>query len=113
MKDLAHPAAVAPGQVLVDRDQVDTLAAEGVQVEGERGDERFALAGAHLDHFALMEQHAAHKLHIVGAQADGTARRLAGQGKRLGQHVVEFRAAGHALLEGQRPLAQGVVRQGR
>ncbi len=111
VENLAHPAAVAPGQVFVDRDQMDALAAEGVEVERQRGDERLAFAGAHLDHFALMEQHAAHELHVVGAQADAAARRLAGQGERLDQHVVEFRAAGHALLEVERPLAQRLIGQ--
>jgi len=110
VEDLAHPAAVAPGQVLVDRDQVCALTFQGIEVERQRGDERLALAGAHLDHFALVEQHATHELYVVGAQADGAPGRLAGQGERLGQGVVEFHTAGHALLKSQRPLAQGVVR---
>jgi len=67
---------------------VDALTLQGVEIERQRGHERLALAGAHLDYFALMEQHAAHELHVVGAQPDRATRCLAGQGERLGQHVV-------------------------
>ena len=37
-----HPLHVAPGQVVVDRDQVDALAGERVQVERQRGHQRLA-----------------------------------------------------------------------
>jgi hypothetical protein len=46
--DGGHPARVAPGEVIVDRDQVGSLAGDGAQVERQRGDQGFALAGAHL-----------------------------------------------------------------
>src|SRR3712207_8570345 len=38
--DLAHPVRVAPGQVVVDGDDVDTLAAQGVEIYGHGGGER-------------------------------------------------------------------------
>ena len=46
--NLAHPLRVATGQVVVDRDDVDALALERVQIGGQRGDERLAFAGLHL-----------------------------------------------------------------
>ncbi len=46
--DLAHPLAVALGQVVVDRDDVDAPARQRVEVGGEGGYQRFALTGLHL-----------------------------------------------------------------
>ena len=46
--ELAHALGVAPGKVVVHRDQVDAASGEGVEVDRERGYERLALAGGHL-----------------------------------------------------------------
>jgi len=40
----AHPASVAPCQVIVHRDQVSTLAFEGVKVKRQSGREGFAFS---------------------------------------------------------------------
>ena len=60
----AHPLGVAPGQVVVDRDDVDALAFERVQVGGQGGDERLAFAGLHLGDLAAVEHRAADQLHV-------------------------------------------------
>jgi hypothetical protein len=52
--DLAHPLAVAPGEVVVDRDQVSALAGQRIQVERQGGDQGLALAGGHLGDLALV-----------------------------------------------------------
>ena len=46
--DLAHPLAVAPGQVVVDGHDMHVVPGNGVQIAGQSGDERLALAGLHL-----------------------------------------------------------------
>ena len=43
-----HPLGVALGQVVVDGDDVDAFACEGVEEDGEGGHECLALAGSHL-----------------------------------------------------------------
>ena len=60
--DLAHPLGVALGEIVVDGDDVDAAAGEGVQVAGKRGDEGLAFAGLHLGDFAGVEDDAADKL---------------------------------------------------
>ncbi len=45
--DTAHPLGVAAGQVVVDGNDVHAFAAERIEVDGQRGDERFTLAGFH------------------------------------------------------------------
>ena len=46
--EAAHPLRISAGEVVVDGDDVDALAGEGVEVHGQGGGEGFALAGAHL-----------------------------------------------------------------
>ena len=51
--EAAHPLRVAAGQVVVDGDDVDALAGERVEVGGQGGDQRLALAGLHLGDLPL------------------------------------------------------------
>jgi hypothetical protein len=71
--DRAHPARVAAGEVVVHRDQVGAPAAEAVQVESERRDQRLALAGLHLGDLAEMEHDAPDQLDVEVAQTEGAA----------------------------------------
>ena len=45
--DPAHPLRVTSRQVIVDRDDVHTLAAERIQVDGQRCHQRLAFTGSH------------------------------------------------------------------
>ena len=60
-----HPFRVAPGQIVVDRHDVDALARQRVQEDRKRRDERLALAGRHLGYVALVQYDAAEKLAVV------------------------------------------------
>jgi hypothetical protein len=48
MIEPAHPDGVAASQIIVDGDDVHTLAGQGIQVAGQGRDQGLALAGAHL-----------------------------------------------------------------
>ena len=85
----AHPLGIATRQVVVDRDKVDTLAAESVEVDGERGDERLTLSSFHLGDPAEVERRAAHHLNVIVTLADDTIGGLAGDRERFDQDVVE------------------------
>jgi hypothetical protein len=61
---------------------------QGVQIDGQNRHQGFAFAGFHFGDFPLVKDHAAHNLHIVGAQADGPFGRLAGHGKSFRQEIV-------------------------
>ena len=97
--DLAHPLAVALGQVVVDGDNVDPLPRQGVEVGGKGRHQGLALAGLHLGDAALMEDDAAHQLHPVGPEAQHPVRRLPGGGEGLGENVVQSLAVLQALFE--------------
>ena len=90
LEDGRHPGRVAPGQVVVDRDQVAGVARQGVEVERQGRDQGLALARHHLGDGAVVQDDAAHQLHVVVAQAQGALGGLAHQGEGLGQDVIEL-----------------------
>ncbi len=87
--DLAHPLGVALGEVVVDGDDVDAAAGEGVEVAGKGGDEGFAFAGLHFGDLAGVEDHAADELDVEVTHVDGAAGGFANDGEGLGHEVVE------------------------
>ena len=97
--DPPHPLGVAAGQVVVDRDDVDALAGQRVQVDRQRRDQRLAFAGLHLGDAAVVQHHAADELHVEVAHAQHALARLAADGERLGQEVVQRRAVFQARPE--------------
>ena len=87
--DRRVPAGVAPGQVIVDRDQVGALALERVQVKRQHRDQRLAFARLHLGDLPLVQHDAAHRLDVEVAEADRPAGRLPDHGEGLDQQVIE------------------------
>ena len=97
--DAAHPFGVALGEVVVDGHDVDAALRQGVEVDGERGDQRLAFAGLHLGDLALVQDHAADHLHVEMALAERAPGRLAHGGEGRHQQVVEIGAVGELLAE--------------
>ncbi len=83
--------AVAAGEVIVDRDEVDAPAGQRVQVDGQGGDEGLAFAGAHLGDLAAVQDDAADELDIVVALVDGALGGFTHDGEGLGQELVQIR----------------------
>lgn len=79
--DRAHPVGVAAGQVIVLSDQVGAAAEKAIQVQRQGGDESLAFAGLHLGDPAVVKDGAAHKLHVIMAQAQGAAGGFAHRGE--------------------------------
>ena len=98
--DLAHPFGVALGEVVVDGDDVDAAAGEGIEIAGERGDEGLAFAGLHLGDLAGVEDHAADQLDVEVAHADGALAGFADDGEGFGQDGVEGGLFGGDALVG-------------
>ena len=95
----AHPGGVAAGQVVVDGDEVDAAAGQGVEIHRHRGDQGLALAGLHLGDGALVQHDGPHDLHVEGAHAGGALRGLPGHGEGLGHEIVERLSAGEPFSE--------------
>ena len=95
----AHQLGLVLGEVVVDRDDVDALALERVEVGRQGRDEGLALTGLHLGDVAEVQGGATHELHVEVPLAEGALGRLADRGERLGQEVVEGLAVGEPLAE--------------
>ena len=98
--DLAHPFGVAFGEVVVDGDDVDAVAGEGVEVAGKRGDEGLAFAGLHLGDLAGVEDDAADHLDVEVAHLDGALAGFADDGEGFGEDGVEGGLFGGDALVG-------------
>ncbi len=83
--DRRHPFRVAPGQVVVDGDDVDAVAGQRVEEHRQGRGQGLALAGPHLRDRAVVENHAADQLHVVVALTGRPPRGLAGQREGLRQ----------------------------
>jgi len=94
-----HPGRVAAGQVVVDGDDVHTLAFQRIEVGRQRGDQGLAFTRTHFRDLAQVQHHAADQLHVVMAHAQHAAAGLAADGEGFGQDLVERLPAGDALLE--------------
>ncbi len=97
--DLAHPLAVAAGQVVVHRHDVHALGFQRIEVNRQGGDQRLAFAGLHLGDLALVQDHAALELDVERPLAERALGRLAHRGEGLDQEVVEGFALGETLAE--------------
>ena len=86
------------------------LARKRVQVNRQRGHQRFTFAGLHFGDAALVKHHAAGELHVEVALAECALGCLAHDRKRLWQKIVEGFALGHTLAEGRRLRSQLFVR---
>ncbi len=85
----AHPLGVEPGEVVVDGDEVNAASGEGVEIAGQRRDERLALAGLHFRDPTEVERGAAHDLDVEVALAQYPLAGLAHGREGVGQEVVE------------------------
>ena len=109
--DLAHPLGVAPREVVVDRDDMDALAGERVQIDGQGGDQGLALAGLHFGDLAVVQHHAADELHVEMALPEGAAAGFSDDGECFGEQFVERRAICQAGSEFRGLGGQSLVRQ--
>ena len=108
---LAHPLRVAVGQIVIDRDDMDTLAGKRVQVDRQRRRQRLALAGPHFRNFSVMQRHAAEQLHVEVAHPHDALGAFAHHGEGVCQQIVERFASGDPVPEGLRLGAQRIVAQ--
>ena len=97
--DLAHPAGVAAGEVVIHGDDVDALPLERIEVDRERRDQGLAFAGLHLGDLAAVKCDAADQLDVVMALAKRPRRRFADRRERLGQQIVDLGAVRQPALE--------------
>ena len=87
--DLPHPFSIAPGEVIVDCDDVDALALKRVEIDRQGGDQRLAFAGAHFGDLTPMQHDPADHLNIEVAHAEHTDAGFTDRSEGFGQQIVE------------------------
>ena len=95
----AHPFGVALCQVIVDCDNVDAFAVEGIQICRKRRHERFAFTGLHFCDAALMKDNSADKLHVEVPHIESALARFANDCESVRQQVLERLSVLESLLE--------------
>ena len=96
---LAHPLRVAPGQIIVHRDDVNALPGQAVEVRRQGGHQGFAFTGFHFGDPALVEHDAADDLHREVTHPQHTGRGLAAYGERVGQDIIQGLAVRQPVLQ--------------
>ena len=61
----AHPLRVTLGEVVIHRDDVDTITREGIEEDGERSDEGLTFPRSHLGDLTLVQDGTPEELHVV------------------------------------------------
>ena len=107
----AHPTRVAAGEVIIHRDHMHALGAQGVQVHRQGCGQRLAFAGAHFRNLAVVQGHAAQHLHIEMAHLHDAFGAFAHDRKRFRQQCVQIFSGGNAVLELLGLCSQGIVRE--
>ena len=110
--DLTHPLAVALGEVVVHRDNVDALVGDGVEICRERGDEGLSLAGPHLGYHPPVQDDATHELHGEVAHPEDALGCLPHDGEGLREQLVELLSPLVAFPKIRGHTAQFLVRHG-
>ena len=88
---------------------MDALAGKGIEVGGQGGDQRFALAGLHFRDAPLMQNDTAHDLNGEVAHAEDTVGGFAAGGKGFRQDILEGLAGGEQRAEAVGLALQGLV----
>ena len=97
--DPTHPFGVAAGEIVIHRDDVDTLAGQRIEVGCQRRHEGLALAGAHFSDPALVQNHAADQLNIEMALAENPLGRFANGREGWDQQIIQGSAGGQLFAE--------------
>lgn len=107
--DAAHPLGIAPGEVVVDRNDVNAFTGKAVEIAGQSSNQRFPFTGFHFSDAPFVQHHSADQLDIEVAHVQDAAASFAANGKGFDKEVVEGFAIGEALFEGGRVGGKFVV----
>ncbi len=87
--DAAHPLCVAACEVVVDRDNVDSIFGDGIECNRRGCSQRLAFTGAHFGDLALVQHDAAHELNVEVPLTESASRCFTHVSEDLGKQVVE------------------------
>ena len=96
---LAHPAGIAAGQVIIDRHHMHALASQRIEVNRQRCGQGFSFPSPHFRNFSVVQRHAAHHLYVEVAHFHDAFAAFAHHGKCLWKQVVQRFASSYTVFE--------------
>ena len=99
MVNRSHPLDISSCQIVIDRDEVNPLPFQGVQIKGKRSHQGFSLTGFHLGDLPLMEHQSADHLDIEVAELYSPLGRLPHGGEGLRDEVIQTSPIGKPFFE--------------
>ncbi len=97
--NLSHPLGITLCQIIIDRNHVNALAVQRIQIDRQRSHQGFAFTGLHLCDASLVQDNAADELNPEGLHVQCSLGALTNRRKSLRKDVVQRLAAGELLLE--------------
>ena len=109
LMNAAHPLGMEASKIIVDGDDMHTLAGQSVEIRRQRGNKCLALACLHLGNPTKVQGGSTHQLDIEVALTNDSARCFSHHGEGFDQEVVQFLATLETGTELASLCPQGVV----
>ena len=106
-----HPGSVTAGQVIIDGNNMHTLAFQRVQVCRKRGNQRLTFTCLHLGNTSLMQNNTAHQLYAEGFHVQHPSGRLTDYSIGLRKQIIQRLALRKAILELLRLASKRLIRK--
>ena len=94
-----HPFRITLGQIIVNRDNMDTFSGQAIQVGWQCRHQCFSFTGCHFGNLAIMKRHPSDQLDIVRSHPQNPLACFPANGKCLGQDIIQRFPAGKPFLE--------------
>ena len=95
----SHLDAVTLGQIIINSNNVYTLASQGIQIGWQSSYQSFTLTSTHFCNLALVETNTTHHLHIKMSHAQNTAGSLSNNSKGLWQNIIQSLTLSQTVTE--------------
>src|SRR3989338_5523668 len=91
MINLPHPGRVSSGEIIIDSDQMDTPAHQGIQIHSESRSQGLPLAGFHFRYTTLMKDNSANELNVIMSLSQSSFGRFPDRSEGRGQYLIQIR----------------------
>ena len=99
LMDLSHPLRITLSQIVIDRDDVDSLAIQRIQICRRCGYQSLSFTGPHLRDSSLMQHDTADQLYREMLHIQSPARRFPNRSKCLRQNIIQSFPCCQTLLK--------------
>ena len=108
---LSHPLCVTLGQIVIDRNDVNALSLQRIQIRRGCGYKRLTFTCLHLGDTPLVKNDTTDELHSVVLHVQHSSGRLTDCGKGLRQNIIQSFTVRQPLLKLLRLMLEGFIRK--